>query len=131
MNGNVTNDNSSFFMGLNQMPILLEQLRTNLTTIDNNLTELYSNTSNTTLNQAITQSQTALADTVLISNNDTAGNPLSLTYNTSLDSSSPTSSIVSTFPAILGTSSTSGLVKTLHSALLGFEQFLSTLKSNA
>ena len=53
MNGNVTNGGGSYFMGLNQVPILLEELRTNLSSIDGNLSQLYNTAPTTVMNQAI------------------------------------------------------------------------------
>lgn len=131
-NGNTTNDGSSYFMGMNQVPVLLEQLRTNLTNIDNNLTEIYSTTPTTTLNTAISQTQTAITDTILISNNDNTGTPLTLDYNTPLENAITSLTTPSTFPVILGsTSGQNGLVGTLHANLVAFRVLLSTLQTNA
>jgi hypothetical protein len=59
MNGNVTDNGASYFMGLNQVPVMLEQLRTNISNIDGNLTQIYDTTPTTTMNQGISQSKTA------------------------------------------------------------------------
>lgn len=84
------------------------------------------------MNQAISQSQTALTDTIKISNNDANGTSLTLTYNTPIDTTIASSSISSTFPTALGSySSQTGLVWSLYSAINPFNQFLANFKANA
>ncbi len=79
---------------------------------------LYSNDSTATINQALTQTQTAMNNTIKISNNDMAGSNLVLNYGTPLDSATPTGSINSLFPTLLGSySSKTGYVYTLYLAL--------------
>lgn len=93
---------------------------------------MYNTNANSTMSQAVSLSQTAINDTILISNNDAAGNPLTLNYNTPLHFSVTNSSINSTFPDVLGsTSSQSGMVYSLYSSLSNFEQMISGLYSNA
>lgn len=59
MNGNSTVNGGSYFMGMNMVPDALSYLQTNLSNIDGNLTQVWNTTPTTTINQAITQSQTA------------------------------------------------------------------------
>jgi hypothetical protein len=130
MNGNVTAGGGSYFMGINQVGIVLENLRTNLTNIDNNITALYDANPATVVNQAISQAKTAQSNTILISNNDAAGNPLVLTYNTPIDSTTSSGSINSDFIGVLGSySSNSGLVFSLYTTIYLFEQTLSSLQT--
>lgn len=131
MNGNSTNNGDSYFIGMNRIPEVISSLQTNLTNIDNNLTQVHSTTSTTTFNQAITYAQTAETDTIKISNNDASGSNLTLNYNTPIDSVTTSSTISSTFPAVLGSySSQKGLVWSLYSSIYSFEQFLSKFKAN-
>ena len=57
LNGNYSSG-GKYFVGMNSLPFLLAQLSGNVTYLDANLSDLYSNTSTTNLNQAITQTQT-------------------------------------------------------------------------
>jgi hypothetical protein len=57
LNGNQS-ASGKYFVGINTLPTLLAQLSGNLTNLDSNLSELYSNSSSTNLNQAIIQSKT-------------------------------------------------------------------------
>ena len=70
------------------------------------------------MNQAITKSRLAETDTIKISNNDAAGNLLTLNYNTPIDASVSTGIISSTFPTVLGSySSKTGLVWNLYTPI--------------
>ena len=86
----------------------------------------------TVLNQAISQSNTEMLNTVRIPSNNANGNPLTLTYSTPLNTNGSTGSITSTFPAILGsTSGQSGLVNTLYTAIQSFNTKVNDIKTNA
>ena len=67
-----------------------------------------------------------------ISNNDLAGNPLSLTYNTPFDVTVTSGTIASNFPSALGSVSTfSGPVYSLFQSTYSFETALNNLKTSA
>jgi len=118
LNGNVTADGNSYFIGLNPLSIQLNLLKNNLNNIDGNLSLLRSGSPNGTLQQALDDCQTAMDDTKLISNNDASGNPLVLSYNTPIDNAISSGSISSSFIPILGSfSGTNGLVWNLYSSI--------------
>ena len=111
---------------------MLSQINGNLSSINSNLTELSSSSSSTVLNQAITQATTTSNDVIKISNNDAAGNDLTLNYNTPFDATSTTGTVASTFPSVLGSfKSQKGYVWAVYSAVNVLSTLLSTLKSNA
>lgn len=121
MNGNETNSGDTFFIGLNSFPVYLDYLKGNLTSIDGNLSDIYSSSTSSIMNQAISGAQTAKNDTIKISNNDAAGSSLTLTYNTPIDTTTSTGSISSRFPTVLGSySSQTGLVWSLYSTIYQF-----------
>lgn len=121
MNGNTTSSGNSYFIGMNMIPDVITYLQTNLTNIDNNLTQIYSTTPTTTINQGISQAQTSETDTIKISNNDATGSNLTLNYNTPIDTVTTSNPISSTFPSVLGSySSQKGLVWSLYSNIYSF-----------
>ena len=82
------------------------------------------------MNQAISQSQSALSNTILVSNNDASGSNLVLSYNTPLNTTTSTGSVNSDFIGILGSySATSGLVFDLYTSIYIFEKALSALQT--
>lgn len=116
LNGNVTLDGTSFFVGLNQFYTQLGNLNTNLTSINNTMANLLPNSSNmTSINNAAT---TALTNIAMIPNNvNSGGNMTAIAYNTPLNSVSPSSTINSIFPSVLGSSNTGGYVGALYTAV--------------
>ena len=73
LNGNVTMNGSSFFVGLNQFYTQLGYLNTNLTSINNTMTNLLPNSSNMT--SVTNAANDALQNIAMIPNNvDSGGN---------------------------------------------------------
>jgi hypothetical protein len=54
-----------------------------------------------------------------------------ISYSTPLNSASPSSTITSSFPSILGSSTTGGYVGTLYSVVSAAQSSLSTISSSA
>lgn len=121
LNGNYSNS-GKYFVGVNSLPSLLGQLSGNVTNLDANISDLYSNTSTTNLNQAITQTQSTETDIKKIPNNDgVSGSGMSLVYSSPLDSAVPTSTVSSTFPSVLGSfASQSGYIWSLYQSVYTF-----------
>jgi len=132
LNGNVTTDGSSFFVGLNQLDTQLGNLNSNLTTIQNTMNNLVPGAANIT---AVTNAgSTALTDVAKVpANVDAGGNMATITYNTPLNSGATTGTTDSIFPTVLGSSTTGGLVGTLYTtinAVLSALSVISTAASN-
>ncbi len=113
LNGNVTTDGSSFFTGLNQLYVQLGYLDGNLTSINTTMANLA--TSSTNITNVQNDATTALTNIAKIPNNvNSGGNMNAISYNTPLNSGSPSSTINSIFPPILGSSTTGGYVGALY-----------------
>jgi hypothetical protein len=126
LNGNVTLDGSSFFVGLNQF-------NTQMTTLGNNLANLQGNFSSLT-NASMTASITTLTNTLTdIQNIPTgAGGAISLSYSSLINASPAAPTDISTFNTILGTSTTSGsLIYTLYQAVLGIKTFVTGVQTSS
>jgi hypothetical protein len=107
LNGNVTLDGSSFFVGLIQFYTQLGNLNTNLASINNTMANLQSNSSNMT--SVSNSATTALTNIAMIPKNiNSGGNMADIAYSIPLNSASPTSTINSIFPDVLGSSTTGG-----------------------
>lgn len=107
LNGNVTDDNSSFFVGLNSISTQLYYLKNNISQIDTAMSNVATNNSNMT--NAVTAANNAMNAIQAIPLNGGSGE-MALTYSTPLNSASPSTTISSNFPSILGSTTTSGLV---------------------
>lgn len=69
----------------------------------------------TNISNTLTRGNTALSDIQKIPNNtNSGGNTDSIIYNTPFTSSSPTGTINSFFPFILGSSNTGGLIEPMY-----------------
>lgn len=130
LNGNVTLDGSSFFVGLNQFYTQLGNLNTNLTSINNTMANLQPSSSNMT---SITNSATtALTNIAMIPNNvNSGGNMPAIAYSTPFNSASPTSTINSIFPNILGSSTTGGYVGGLYAAVNSAKTTITSISNSA
>lgn len=130
INGNVTSDGSSFFSGLNQINVQLGYLNGNLTAINNTMANLAPSSPNiTNVQNDATAALTAIAK---IPNNVNAGGNMSaITYNTPFNSGSPTGTITSTFPAVLGSSTTGGLVGALYTLVSAAQSSISSISTSA
>jgi len=126
LNGNVTLNGSSFFVGLNQFSTQIVNLNTNLTNINNNFSSL--------TNAAMTNANTALTNTLAnIKAIPSAGfTALPLSYSNPINSAAPGGTDASTFPAILGTYTTSNtLVWILYQAVSEINTFVTGIQSSA
>jgi hypothetical protein len=113
MNGNVTNSGSSFFAGLKEINNQLGHLNGNLTSINSTMATIIPSSGN--ISTTITRGNTALSNIQKIPNNaNSGGNMANIAYNTPFTSSSPTGTINSIFPSILGSSNTGGLIETMY-----------------
>ena len=130
LNGNVTLDGSSFFVGLNQFYTQLGYLNANLSSINNTMANLTPNSSNmTTITNAAT---TALTNIAMIPNNvNSGGNMPAVAYSTPFNSASPTSTINSIFPSILGSSTTGGYVGALYTAVSSAKTAITAISNAA
>ena len=130
LNGNVTTDGSSFFVGLKQLDTQLGNLNSNLTTIQNTMNNLVPGAANiTAVNNA---GNTALSDVAKVPNNvNSGGNTPAITYNTPLNSGATTGTTNSIFPTVLGSSTTGGLVGTLYTTINAVLSALSTISTAA
>jgi len=124
LNGNVTLNGSSFWVGLNQFVTQIVNLNGNLTNISNNFTSL-SNAGMTASTTALTNALTAIKNIPQV-----GGAALSLAYTSPITGASGTD--VSTFPAILGTYDTAGtLVYAMYQAVSGINTFVTGIQSSA
>ena len=130
INGNVTQDGSSFFLGLNQLHTQLGNLNGNMSTINTQMQNIQTGSANiTAVNNAGTQ---ALTDTAKIPNNvNSGGNMNAIAYNTPFNSGSPTGTINSDFPTALGSSTTGGLVGNLYTTITGVMTSISAISTAA
>jgi hypothetical protein len=130
LNGNVTSDGSSFFVGLNQLHTQLGHLSANLTAINSTMSALQPNSSN--LTAVNTAAATALTHIAQIPNNLDAGGDMNpILYPTPLNAPTHTSTTSSSFPAVLGSSTTGGYVGTLYSAVRAAKDAIASISSAA
>lgn len=130
MNGNVTTDGTSFFAGLNQINVQLGYLNGNLTAINNTMVNLApSSTNMTNVQNDAAAALTAIAK--IPQNQDAGGNMNTISYNTPFNSGSPTGTIDSIFPAILGSSNTGGYVGTLYTLVNAAKTSITTISNSA
>jgi len=89
-------------------------------------------TSATNMTNTQNDATTALSDIAKIpANVDAGGNMAAIAYSTPLSSSSPSSTINSIFPAILGSSNTGGYVGQLYTAVTTVKTALSAISASA
>lgn len=130
LNGNVTTDGSSFFTGLTQLNIQLGYLNGNLSSINTTMANLATGSTNITNVQ--NDATTALTNIAKIPNNVNAGgNMNAIAYSTPLNSGSPTGTINSIFPAILGSSTTGGYVGALYTLVNGAKTSITNISQSA
>jgi hypothetical protein len=130
INGNVTIDGSSFFAGLTQINVQLGYLDGNLTAINNTMANLVPSSTNITNTQ--NDATTALTAIAKIPNNvNSSGNMPDITYNTPFNSGSPTGTVNSIFPSLLGSSATGGYVGTLYSLIQGAKDSITSISTSA
>jgi prefoldin subunit 5 len=126
----VTLDGSSFFVGLYQLNQQLGIAKSNLTTINNTMNNLQSSSANMTT--ISTAANNALVNIAKIPNNVNAGgNMAAINYNTPLNSASPTGTTSSTFPALLGSSTTGGFVGSLYTTTTAVNSAISAIGTAA
>lgn len=103
LNGNVTLNRSSFWVGLNQFSNQIVNLNNSLNSINSNFSSLQNSPGSVMLasTTAISNAMTAVKNIPSVS-----GNALSLTYTSPINGATGTH--ISTFNSILGTYSTSG-----------------------
>jgi hypothetical protein len=130
LNGNVTTDGTSFFTGLNVFSSKISDLSSNLGTITTSLSDL----SNTAAGDSKTYvGNIATVETTYLQPLPTnAGSgAMTLTYNTPIDAAT-TGSLTSSFPAILGTYTTSGtLLYKLYASIEYARLLMQGIKDNA
>lgn len=107
LNGNVTSDGSSYFSGLKMLNQQLGEFSGNLTLITNNLKNL--NSTNTTISNIKNDGDSLLNSIKNVDGNSGAG-MAALNYGAPISESS-------TFPSVLGTYSTSGLIYAFYTAV--------------
>ena len=130
INGNVTEDASSFFSGLKQIDTQLGYLEGNLSSINTTLSNIVPGSTNISNSQ--TAADNALTAIAKIPNNvDAGGNMNDITYNTPFTSSSTTGTITSTFPSVLGSSTTNGYVGTLYNLLTKAKDMITVISQGA
>lgn len=126
LNGNVTLNGSSFFVGLNQFNSQMTTLNANLNNLNGNFTSL----SNTAMNDSVTAMTTTLTDIQKIATG-VVGGTLTLSYLSPINSPNGTTD-TSTFNSILGDSSTSGtLIYILYQAVSGIRTFVTGVQTSA
>jgi hypothetical protein len=130
MNGNVTTGGSSFFAGLNQINVQLGYLNGNLTSINNSMANLAPSSANITNTQ--NDATAALSAIAKIPKNvNSGGNMNDIVYSTPFNSASPSGTITSTFPPVLGSSTTGGYVGTLYSMVSAAQATISDISTSA
>jgi hypothetical protein len=129
INGNVTADGKSFFIGMSPLSTQIGVLNSNIVTIDNNLLTISDTGANMTAIKA--QSATALDDIAKIPSGVNNGNLMVLTYPTPLELAVTPNTINSEFPGILGSKTTAGIVKTLYDIIGGTDGNLTFISSKA
>jgi len=101
LNGNVTEDQSSFFLGIFTLDGELKKLNSSYGTITTELDKVGTSGSATVMNNARNDLTQALTDVSSIPTG-TPGQTMTLTYGSPLESAAPGGTIASMFPAILG-----------------------------
>lgn len=115
LNGNITSDGSSFFTGLVQLQSQLNNLQGNITLINNTMKNMQS--SNTNVSNALSSYTTALTSVAKIPADSVGSTQATLTYNTPLNTASPSTPISSNFPQTLGSNTTGGIIDQLLTSL--------------
>jgi len=131
LNGNVTMNNASFFVGLNMFSGSLSKLSGNLTAINGSFSDLSNSASGT--------SHTAVNNIAAVQNNfikiipDNAGTAnMNLVYNTPIDVAGTTGTLASSFAGILGRWNTQGtLIYNLYEAVESVRLSMQAIKSSA
>jgi hypothetical protein len=131
LNGNVTSDNSSFFIGASTLVTYLGNFKTNITNIINN----FSNNLQTGVNNVQSNCSSAITNLEILSNGVTHNATYSLIYNTPTTLSG--SSVSSTFGTVLGVPSNSSsmvgaiytVVTTLYNAMTTMSTAITSLNN--
>ena len=131
LNGNVTNNGSAFFTGLNTLSAQLNNLAGNLSFINSSLSDFTatgggsdSDTALTNINSLLTQIQ-QIPDT-------SSPYKLVLTYSTPIDATVTSSTLDSTFIAVLGDyTNSSTLVGAFYTVVQAIHTTVINLRTNA
>lgn len=127
VNGNVTTDGNSFFIGVSQIVSTMGSLSTNMNTINTSLANLAGN-----LTAVTGHLSTAQNNIQLVPNNAAADGNAVINYNAPIGSSSPSAgSLPSGFPTVLGSSGNGGIIGTLYSKIASASSTLSSIQSGA
>eukprot|EP00178_Gracilaria_changii_P006847 TRINITY_DN22220_c0_g1_i1.p1 TRINITY_DN22220_c0_g1~~TRINITY_DN22220_c0_g1_i1.p1 ORF type:complete len:294 (-),score=9.45 TRINITY_DN22220_c0_g1_i1:1071-1952(-) len=131
LNGNVTSNGSAFFTGLNTLSAQLGNLNTNLSNINGNFSDFTSTGGGSVSDTALTNTNNILSAVQQIPHT-TSPYQLVLTYNTPIESSPTSSTLDSTFIAVLGDySNSSTLVGGLYTIVQGIATTITNIRSNA
>jgi flagellin-like hook-associated protein FlgL len=128
--GNTSKDGKSFFSGFEQISKQIGSLQVNLGNISSQFTNLAPGSP--TMDDALHLLALSKTDTIRLSNNDAAGTDLLLAYPVPINQSTPTGSVPSSFPQVLGSySSRSGITWAIYSALDALDSTLLSLRTSA
>ncbi len=127
VNGNVTLDGQNFFIGVENLITEVNNLNTSIGNIQSNITQL-TGSGMTDVLSAITAAKTSLSK---VPNDADAPGNASITYNTDIDASSPTTTTDSLIVQILGSQSQNGIVGNFWSKLSDTFTLLDGIKSQS
>lgn len=118
LNGNTTDDGTSYFLGMNTLSTQLGYISGNMSTINNSLTQL-TNSAGTNMTTILGQATTAMNNVDLVPTGVAGGTMPAFTYMTPFTSAAAATPISSTFPTVLGTTASggSGLVGVMHTGI--------------
>ncbi len=128
VNGNVTADGTGFFTGVTMLVQSINNLSTNMATINSSINDLNGNISGVVTNLA-----TAKSDIQLVPNNANADGNAVITYNTKISDTfgSTSGTTPSLFVAILGSSNNGGIIGSIYSSISATYDTLNGIKSSS
>lgn len=100
VNGNITQDGQNFFMGLDLLKVDITDLKNEIASFRGSINPITSN--GTVTSEILTETDTAMDNLKKVP--DGSGGPLVLSYPSPIDADTPTGTVDSLFPEILGTS---------------------------
>lgn len=128
VNGNVTTNGSSFFIGVDPLITQVGVLNTNFSNIQTQLSNL-----NNTLDGMVPHLQTMRNNIQKVPNNALAGGNAPLIYNTKISDAfgTTTGTTESMFAGILGSSNTSGIIGTFYTSFSNTTDTLDSIRAGA
>lgn len=122
INGNVTTDGNSFFIGVSNLVSTIGSLNTNMGTINTSLYNL-----NTSLGTITTHLTTTQTDIQKVPNNVAADGNAVINYNSPIGTAGSSTPLASGFVSVLGSSGNSGIIGEFYSKISSTYSTLNTI----